>query len=161
MTSETLSGSLNQVLSYSYANGFELIQATYTGQAKGYGYDKDGVLTQAGAFAIARDAGNALLYAFADGRLALDRVFNGHGELVSQAAAVSSKSMSSWNLARDAIGRITRRSEAVGGITADYDYLYDANGRLLKVLKNSAAVEEYAYDENGTCIFEMTPCEAS
>jgi hypothetical protein len=40
-------------------------------------------------------------------------------------------------------------------------YLYDANDRLLKVLKNSAAVEEYDYDENGTCIFEMTPCEAS
>ena len=46
-------------------------------------------------------------------------------------------------------------SMSVGGIAAVYDYLYDANGRLLKVLKDNVPVEEYAYDENGTRVFEM------
>jgi RHS repeat-associated protein len=155
LTSETLSGSVNQAISYSYDNDFARVQAVYAGQATGYGYDKDGLLTQAGAFAIARDAGNGLPVAVADGRLVLNRGFNGYAELSSQAVGVSGKAMSSWSLLRDATGRITRRSEAVGGITAVYDYLYGVNGRLLKVLKDNVAVEEYAYDENGTRIFEM------
>ncbi len=155
LTSETLSGSLNQTLSYIYDNDFARVQAVYAGAATGYGYDKDGLLTQAGAFAIARDAGNGLPVAVADGRLALNRGFNGYGELASQAVAVGGKAVSSWSLLRDATGRITRRSETVGGVSAVYDYLYDVNGRLLKVLKDNVAVEEYAYDENGTRIYEM------
>jgi RHS repeat-associated protein len=155
LTSETLSGSLNQAISYSYDNDFARVQAVYAGAATGYGYDKDGLLTQAGAFAIARDAGNGLPVAVADGRLALNRGFNGYGELSSQAVAVGGKAVSSWSLLRDATGRITRRSETVGGVSAVYDYLYDVNGRLLKVLKDNVAVEEYAYDENGTRIYEM------
>jgi YD repeat-containing protein len=155
LTSETLSGSLNQTLSYSYDNDFARVQAVYAGAATGYWYDKDGLLTQAGAFAIARDAGNGLPVTVADGRLALNRGFNGYGELASQAVAVNGKGLSSWSLLRDNTGRITRRSEAVGGVSTVYDYLYDVNGRLLKVLKDNVAVEEYAYDENGTRIFEM------
>jgi YD repeat-containing protein len=69
LTSETLSGSLNQTLSYSYDNDFARVQAVYAGAATGYGYDKDGLLTQAGAFAISRDAGNGLPVTVADGRL--------------------------------------------------------------------------------------------
>ena len=68
---------------------------------------------------------------------------------------MSGKAVSSWSLTRDNTGRITRRSEAVGGNFATYDYIYDANGRLLKVLKDNVPVEEYAYDENGARIFEM------
>ena len=60
LTSETASGSLNQVVSYSYNNDFARVQATYAGQATGYGYDNDGLLTQAGPFAITRHAGNGL-----------------------------------------------------------------------------------------------------
>jgi len=75
--------------------------------------------------------------------------------VASQAVAVSGKAVGSWSLSRDASGQITRRSEAVGGFSAVYDYLYDENGRLLKVLKDNVPVEEYAYDENGTRIFEM------
>ena len=62
--------------------------------------------------------------------------------------------MSSWSLSRDASGRITRRNETIDGVSAVYDYQYDVNGRLLKVLKDNVPVEEYAYDENGTRIFE-------
>ena len=42
LTSEASSGSLNQAVSYSYNNDFARVQATYAGQATGYGYDNDG-----------------------------------------------------------------------------------------------------------------------
>jgi RHS repeat-associated protein len=48
-----------------------------------------------------------------------------------------------------------RKTEAAGGPASSYDYVYDANGRLFRVLKDGVPVEEYAYDENGTRVFEM------
>jgi RHS repeat-associated protein len=87
--------------------------------------------------------------------LQLNRGFNGHGEVASQALAVSGRAVSSWSLLRDNAGRIVRKTEAAGGPAASYDYVYDANGRLLRVLKDGVPVEEYGYDENGTRIFEM------
>ena len=106
-------------------------------------------------FAITRHASNGLPVAVSGAGLQLNRGFNGHGEVTSQAFAVNGKGVSSWSLSRDSTGRITRRSEAVGSNSAAYDYRYDENGRLLKVLKDNVPVEEYAYDENGTRIFEM------
>jgi RHS repeat-associated protein len=155
LTSETTSGSLNQAVTYSYNNDFARVQATYAGQTTNYGYDNDGLLTQAGAYAITRDAGNGLPVAVSGAGLQLNRGFNGHGEVDSQAVAVSGKVVGSWSLARDNAGRIVRKTEAAGGPAASYDYVYDANGRLLRVLKDGVPVEEYAYDENGTRVFEM------
>ena len=155
LTSETSSGSLNQAVSYSYNNDFARVQATYAGQATGYGYDNDGLLTQAGPFAITRHAGNGLPLAVSGAGLQLNRGFNGYGEVASQAVAVSGKAVGSWSLLRDNAGRIVRKTEAAGGPASSYDYVYDANGRLLRVLKDGVPVEEYAYDENGTRIFEM------
>ena len=155
LTSETSSGSLNQAVSYSYNNDFARVQATYAGQATGYGYDNDGLLTQAGPFAILRHAGNGLPVSVSGAGLQLNRGFNGHGEVASQSVAVSGKAVSSWSLSRDNAGRIVRKAEAAGGPASSYDYAYDANGRLIRVLKDSVPVEEYAYDENGTRIFEM------
>jgi RHS repeat-associated protein len=136
-------------------NDFALVQATYAGQATGYGYDNDGLLTQAGPFAITRHAGNGLPLTVSGAGLELTRGFNGHGEVASQTLAVSGKALGSWSLLRDNAGRIVRKTEAAGGPAASYDYDYDANGRLLRVLKDGVSVEEYAYDENGTRIYEM------
>jgi RHS repeat-associated protein len=155
LTTETASGSLNQAVLYSYNNDFALVEAAYAGQATGYGYDNDGLLTQAGAFAITRHAGNGLPVAVSGAGLQLNRGFNGHGEVDSQSLAVGGKALGSWSLLRDNAGRIVRKAEAAGGPAASYDYVYDANGRLLKVVKDNVPVEEYAYDENGTRIFEM------
>jgi RHS repeat-associated protein len=155
LTSETASGSLNQAVSYSYNNDFARVQAAYAGQATDYGYDNDGLLTQAGPFAITRHAGNGLPVSVSGGGLQLNRSFNGHGEVVSQAIVVGGKAVGSWSLLRDNAGRIVRKAEAAGGPAASYDYVYDANGRLLKVVKDNVPVEEYAYDEDGTRVFEM------
>jgi YD repeat-containing protein len=153
--SETSSGSLNQAVSYSYNNDFARVQATYAGQATGYVYDNDGLLTQSGPFAISRHAGNGLPVTVSGAGLQLNRGFNGYGEVTSQSVAVSGKAVGSWSLLRDNAGRIVRKAEAAGGPASVYDYVYDANGRLRQVLKDNVPVEEYAYDENGTRIFEM------
>ena len=131
LTSETSSGSLNQEVSYSYDNDFARVQATYAGQATGYGYDNDGLLTQAGPFAITRHAGNGLPVSVSGAGLQLNRGFNGHGEVASQ---VGCRERQSGEFMESAAGRLPAGSRAEAkrsaGSAAVYDYLYDANGRL-------------------------------
>ena len=42
----------------------------------------------------------------------------------------------------------------MAGVTTDYAYTYDAAGRLLTVTKDGQLVEEYAYNANGSRIYE-------
>jgi RHS repeat-associated protein len=155
VTRETLTGTVNQQLSYSYDNDFEVTEFSYAGNTTAYAYDKDGLLTGAGDFTITRDAGNGLPLQVSDGTLTAARSFNGYGEIESQSAGASGQQVSSWSVSRDANGRIIRKTEVVAGISATYDYEYDAMGRLRKVFKDGALVEEYRYNANGTRIYEM------
>jgi RHS repeat-associated protein len=154
LTSETTSGTLNHAATYTYDNDFELIQATYAGESTGYGYDRDGLLTQAGAFSIGRDAVSGLPLQVSGGALQITRAFNGYGELASQAVAVGGRELSAYSLLRDNAGTIVRKHESAGGVVAIYEYGYDSAGRLLNVRKDGAAVEEYRYDENGARTYE-------
>ena len=153
--SETSSGTLNHTATYSYDNDFELIQASYAGEATGYGYDRDGLLTQAGDFSIGRDAASGLPLQVSGAGLQVNRAFNGYGELESQAAAVGGRELSAYSLLRDGAGPIVRKRESTGGAAAVYEYGYDAAGRLLRVYKDGALVEDYQYDESGARVYEV------
>ena len=155
VTSETLSGTLNQTLGYSYNDDFNLTTLSYAGATESYTYDNDGLLTGAGSFTISRNAGNGLPEAVAGGSLSLTRGFNGYGEVDAQDYSIGGQNPTSWNLTRNNNGRITNKSETVGGTSSDYIYTYDEMGRLLTVTKDSTLVEEYQYDVNGTRIYEM------
>ena len=156
LTSETSSGTLNHAATYSYDNDFELIQATYAGDSTGYGYDRDGLLTQAGAFSIGRDAASGLPLQVSGAGLQVNRAFNGYGELESQAVVVGGRELSAYSLLRDGAGTIVRKHESTGGTAAVYEYGYDAAGRLLRVYKDGALVEDYQYDENGARVYEVS-----
>jgi len=156
ITCETLSGTLNQSLSYDYNNDFNLTSFTYAGGTASYAYDNDGLLTGSGSFTISRNAGNGLPEAVTDGTLSLNRTFNGYGEVDGQDFAIGAGSLNSWNLTRDNDGsRIAAKTETVAGVTSNYAYTYDPMGRLLTVTKNGILVEEYRYDLNGTRTYEM------
>jgi RHS repeat-associated protein len=155
VTSETLSGMLNQSLSYGYNNDFNMNSFTYAGDSHIYTYDDDGLLTGAGGFTIFRNAANGLPEAVTGGALDLTRSFNGYGEVDTQDFTVSGSSLTSWNLTRDDNGRITQETVTVDGDTSNYLYTYDPLGRLLTVIKDSTLVEEYQYGLNGTRTYEM------
>jgi len=155
VTSEVLSGTINQTLVYSYDDDFNVIGFTYGGSTDNYAYDNDGLLIGAGDYDITRNAENGLPESVTDGPLNSSRSFNGYGELDGQDVTVSGNSITSWNLARDNSGRIIAKTEVVAGITSAYDYTYDSLGRLLTVLKDGMLVEEYQYNANGTRTYEM------
>lgn len=154
VTSETLTGTLNQSLVYSYNDDFNVQDVTYAGKTHIYTYDNDGLLTGAGNFTIFHNAQNGLPEAVTGGSLNLTRSFNGYGEINDQRFSISGTTLTSCNLTRDNAGRITARAETVEGVTSDYAYTYDAMGRLLTVTRDGALIEEYAYDPVGTRIYE-------
>ena len=155
ITSETLTGTLNQSLGYTYNNDFNVTGFTYAGSTENYTYDNDGLLTGAGSFAITRNAQNGLPEAVNGGALSQSRTFNGYGEQDGQVSTISGQGVGSWSLAQDDNGQITQKIETVEGNTSNYDYTYDPMGRLITVNKDGFLVEEYDYDINGTRIYEM------
>jgi len=72
----------------------------------------------------------------------------------SAATTVAGTVLSGSTLGRDSSGRITEKTENIGGITSHYAYTYDQLGRLLTVTRDGALLEEYAYDNNGNRISE-------
>ncbi|MFH1674773.1 MAG: RHS repeat-associated core domain-containing protein [Pseudomonadota bacterium] len=153
VTEEALSGTINQVLGYTYDNDFNVASFTYAGDTSAYAYDNDGLLTGAGDFSITRDAANGLPLAVSDGVFGLNRGFNGYGEPANLAYAVGS---ASYNLAfaRDRAGRIITRIETIDGASINWEYAYDDLGRLVAVTQNGIVVEEYQYDANGNRTYE-------
>ena len=150
--SETFAGTLNQTLSYTFNNDFNLTGFTYAGATEPFSYDNDGLLTGSGSFTISRNAQNGLPESVSDGILNITRTFNGYGEIETQSRTAGGLSLISWSLVRDQNGRITRKTENTAGIAVVYDYAYDAMGRLLNVFKDNVLVEEYAYNDNGARI---------
>ena len=57
--------------------------------------------------------------------------------------------MLSDSYTRDDLGRITSKTETVGGVTTTYGYGYDTAGRLTSVSENGVTTATYDYDSNG------------
>ena len=151
VTSETLNGTMNQALTYSYSNDFDVSSSKYADQTENYSYDNDGLLTGAGNFTITRNTGNGLPEAVSGGTLNLGRTFNGYGEVAGQGYSINSKNIINWALIRDNNGRIVSKSETVGvDEPANFEYIYDSMGRLLTVKKDGDIIENYSYDLSGT-----------
>jgi len=155
VTSETLSGTFNSILTYTYNNDFDVIAFSYAGDSEAYAYDNDGLLTGSGDYAISRNGQNGLPEAINGGALSVSRSFNGFGELDYQGITVNGLNLHQWNLVRDNNGRITQKTEIVNGTTSVYDYTYDTLGRLLTVTKDSELVEQYQYDLSGAREYEV------
>lgn len=66
--SETWSGTINGNVSRSYDNNFWLTRLEVNGQSIAYGYDNDGLLTQAGEMVLTRHGQNGLLIGTSLGR---------------------------------------------------------------------------------------------
>ncbi|MBT8489634.1 MAG: hypothetical protein KJN62_01160, partial [Deltaproteobacteria bacterium] len=155
VTSETLSGTLNTTLSYSYDNDFNMASFTYGGNIESYTYDNDGLLSGAGSFTINRNAQNGLPESVTGGSLNLGRSFNVYGEVAGQTYSVNSQPIATWELIRNDNGRITEKTETAGDTTVHDVYTYDSLGRLRTVTRDRNLIEEYRYDPNGTRTYEM------
>ncbi len=120
-------------------------------------YDPDSLLTQAGTLTLTRHTQHALLTGTTLGSVTDSLSYNSFGELSTYQANNSGSALLGVQYTRDALGRITQKTETIGGVTDTYTYDYDLAGRLIDVTKNGASAAHYDYDGNGNRLSVTRP----
>jgi RHS repeat-associated protein len=144
----TWAGSVSGSVTRKYNSDFNITERAVNGLPVTFGYDQDNLLTQAGSLSLSRHAQNGLLTGTTLGNLADNLSYNSFREVVGYDAKYGTDSLYSVNYTRDALGRITEKTETVQGLTSTYAYGYDLAGRLTEV-KQEGVASTYTYDANG------------
>jgi RHS repeat-associated protein len=118
-----------------------------------YTYDNDGLLTGAGLLTATHDAQTGLLTGTSLGGINTSQTHNTFKELTSDVAtfdgAGGSAVLFENRFIGDRLGRITQKTETIGGVSTVYNYEYDDRGRLQSVREGGVVVREFEYDANG------------
>ncbi len=153
-TSVTWSGPVSGSTAVTYNNDFRVVGQTVNGtHAVSFGYDLDGLLTQAGALGLRRSAQNGRLDAdslvVGGGTQRTAYGYDAHGALSGMASTQGSDTLFATQYVRDSLSRITQLTETVGGVPQVLAFTYDAVGRLATVTRNGTLAASYTYDLNG------------
>jgi RHS repeat-associated protein len=110
-----------------------------------YGYDHDGLLTQAGSVAVGRESASGLISGIDVVNVAQRFTHTPFGELATYRSQGAGGNVLDVALTYDALARIVDKVE--NGAAWHYDY--DVRGRLTHVRKDAVDIATYAYDANG------------
>jgi RHS repeat-associated protein len=150
LTSSAWGGTVAGSVTRTHDNDFRVTSRSVNGaHTASFGYDLDGLLTQAGGLTIARDAASGFISGTTLGSVTTARGYSAFGELASSTASHGANGLYSATYTRDALGRIESLVETVEGVTTTKSYLYDAAGRLKRAIESGVVVGDYTYDQNG------------
>jgi RHS repeat-associated protein len=148
--SVTFNGAVSGTVAWDHDTDFRVVSETVNGAwAADFAYDPDSLLTSAGDLVIVRDPESGRVDQLSSGAVVETRSYNEYGELSATATTVSGTPLLSFAYQRDALGRITQKTETEAGVTTVTDYAYDTVGRLTQVDEGGVTVEAYTYDANG------------
>lgn len=146
----TWSGTVAGSVSRTYDNSFRITSRSVNGgNTISFTYDQDDLLTSAGSETLTNDSSNGLLTGTSLGVVTDSYAYNGFAEMADYEAQVSGMPVFGTVFERDKLGRITKKTETVNGVTHVFDYTYDTAGRLHEVFKDSVLQNTYTYDANG------------
>ncbi|MGH8489392.1 MAG: RHS repeat protein, partial [Gammaproteobacteria bacterium] len=129
VTSEILAGPVTGALTRSYDTNFRVQALSVNGASIAFGYDNDNLLTSAGSLSLTRDPDNGLLTGTVLGTVNDSPGYNGFGEVEDYSANHNSNALLNLHYTRDALGRITQKTETQGALTTTFNYAYDLAGR--------------------------------
>jgi len=142
-------GTLNDSVTVTYDSAFRVqTQAVHGGTPVAFGYDKDGLLTSAGALRLGRSLTNGLLLADTLNRVRSAYSYTTRGELKGYRVERAGTLFFGAGYVRDSLGRITARTDTVNGTITPWSFVYDSVGRL-KSTTQGATTRAYEYDLNG------------
>jgi RHS repeat-associated protein len=149
-TGESWSGVVSGSVTRTYDSAFRMVgQSVSGGTAVNFAYDADDLLIGVGALAIARDPQNGLASGSSLGTVDTSAGYNTFGEATNYTVTAGGSAVFANAFTRDVLGRVTAKTETIGGVTDTYTYAYDPEGQLTSVSKNAVVVESYVYDSNG------------
>ncbi|MES2768690.1 MAG: RHS repeat-associated core domain-containing protein [Bdellovibrionota bacterium] len=138
----SLGTSQNSQLNAEYLSASNSININYT-------YDNDEYLSQAGDLSLTYSAPNGQLSTTTLGSINDERTYDPtYGELSAYSLNRNSNAVYSLSFERDLLGRITKKTETLDGVTTVFEYEYDNTGRLELTKKNGIVASTYSYDEN-------------
>ncbi len=147
--SVTWSGPVAGSVAVDYNDSFEPISRTVNGTLETtFAYDADGLLTRAGALELDYDFASGFPERAELGATAEEWTYTPFGELDTATARHGGSTLYAYDLDRDAGGRITSKTETIGGLPSVWEYGYDLAGRLEQVKRDGLVVETYGYDAN-------------
>ncbi len=143
-------GLINGSVTQTYDNNFRVIKRQINESSPvDFGFDEDGLLTQAGRLTLDRDTQNGLLNGTTLEDVTDSYGYNRFGELADYRAGYDGTEKLAVTYARDKLGRITSKTETLDGHITTIGYGYDTAGRLETVTKNGETIATYTYDDNG------------
>jgi len=145
----TWTGTITGSVARSYDNDLRVVGVAVNGASIASVYDNDSLVTQAGALTVTRSAQNGYLTGSTLANTTDAWTYNGFGEVATYSAAYLGTTIFAQQFTRDKLGRITQKTETIGGATDVYVYSYDLAGRLTGVSKNAVTTAAYTYDANG------------
>lgn len=150
-TRQTWSGAVAGNVSHAYNNDF-LVSSQKINDANtvNFTYDDDGLLTVAGSLSLTRNAQNGLLTGTTFGNVTDTFSYNGFAEPTAYNAKFNTTALYDATYTYNNLGRISQKTETIGGVTTVFAYGYDLTGRLTTVTLNGAPqpLVIYAYDNN-------------
>ena len=148
LTGETWAGAVAGGVNITYDKNFRVIARSING-ANAIDIQYMTALVGTGALALSRSAQDGLLTGSTLGSVNDTWSYNGFGEPITYTAVAHGTPLYKVEYTRDKLGRIEQKTEAIGGLTDEYAYIYDLAGRLEQVKKNSATIASYTFDGNG------------
>jgi YD repeat-containing protein len=161
LTDVTWSGGISGTVHRTYNNDLQVIGETVNGGgAVSFGRDNDGLLTSAGALTLSRDPQNGRVTGASVGIVTDIMGYDAFGAPEQRVTIVNGAPLLSVTYARDALNRISERTETIDGETHTDGYTYDLAGRLTDVHRDGVLATHYEYDENGNRLSRTTASES-
>lgn len=149
LSEEAWSGEVSGRVTRTYGAGdMWLSSEAVNGARIDYRYDDDGLVTYAGGMTLQRDFATGLITGTQLASASDTWTHDAFGQPLTYRSHVSTAQFD-FDLVRDALGRVTSRTETVLGATHAFTYQYDLRGRLTDVTRDGAPAGHYTYDANG------------
>ena len=154
---EDWAGTATGAVAWAYDEDFRVTVEQVSGTpAVGFAYDADGLLTDAGALTLTRDAANGFVTDAAVGAVTSMFDYDGFGAVSATETTVVGAPVFAVSYTRDALGRIASQTQTTLGVTRTDASSYDLAGRLTTVTRDGAPLISYTYDANGNRLSETT-----
>jgi RHS repeat-associated protein len=156
-TSSTWTGSVAGRVDRSYDNNLWVTSSSINGaNTINFSHDNDGLVTQAGLLTMKHDLKSGLVKATTLAKVKDTWTYNAFGEPTAYSSKFGTIVLYSAKFMRDAAGRVTSKTEIVGGVQNLYTYSYDPSGRLVGVTVNGVSASSYTYDTNSNRLSATT-----
>jgi RHS repeat-associated protein len=155
--SATWTGTIAGSVSRSYDDNFWVnSQSINNSNTINFTHDNDGLLTKAGSLTLKLDPKDGLIKGTTLGSATDIRTYDTYGEMTGLTAKYKTATLYAIKFTYDKDGRITAKTETIGGAKDTFNYSYDKARRLTGVKENGTSISSYTYDSNSNRLTATT-----